>query len=137
LRPSVRRRHRPAGQALVEFALVAPFLFLLLFGVIEGGRLVWTNHEVSNGTREGARFAMVRGANAATAATLSDVEAVVLDRTAGLDGARLTVNATNLGGEVGTTVVVSSTYQYQPIIGMIFGSGAITLSARSEVIIQY
>jgi Flp pilus assembly protein TadG len=133
----MRLRLPRAGQSLVEFAVAAPVLFLLLFGVIEGGRLVWTNHEVTNGTREAARVAMVRGANSGTAATAGDLEATMLNRTIGLDAARLTIVVTNLGGEVGTTVVVSSTYQYQPAITMIFGAGTITLSARSEVIIQH
>ena len=30
-------RRRSRGQALAEFALVAPIFFLLLFGIIEGG----------------------------------------------------------------------------------------------------
>lgn len=123
---------------MVEFALAAPILFLMLFGVIEGGRLMWTNHELTNGTREGARVAMVGGANATTPATQASIEAAILDRTAGLDAGRLTVAPpANLGGVPGTTVVVAATYDYQPIIGMIFGMGVIELNARSEVIIQH
>jgi len=108
----------------------------MLFGVIEGGRLVWTNHEVVNGTREGARLAMVAGATGGPAVTEAAVEARVLSSTAGLEAGRLDVVVTNLGGETGESVIVQSTYDYQPIIGMIFGLGVIELDARSEVIIQ-
>jgi hypothetical protein len=49
------------GQALVEFALVAPVFFLLLFAVIEGGRFILYYETLANATREGARYAIVHG----------------------------------------------------------------------------
>ena len=55
---------RSEGQALVEFAFVAPLLFLLLFGIIEFGRFVYTGHVLEEATREGARYAIVHGATA-------------------------------------------------------------------------
>lgn len=58
-----RRRSRPRGQALVEFALVAPMFFLLLFGIIEAGRFVFYYETLNSATREGARYAIVNGAN--------------------------------------------------------------------------
>jgi Flp pilus assembly protein TadG len=45
------------GASLVEFALVAPLLFLLLFGVIEFARLGHAFTTVWTAAREGARFA--------------------------------------------------------------------------------
>src|SRR6186997_2449361 len=64
----MRRRHpvrpgRDRGQALVEFALVAPMFFLLLFGIIEAGRFIFYYEVLNNATREGARYAIVNGAN--------------------------------------------------------------------------
>lgn len=56
-------RRRSRGQALVEFALVVPFFFLLLFGIIEAGRFIFYYETLSNSTREGARYAIVNGAN--------------------------------------------------------------------------
>ena len=47
---------REQGATLVEFALVAPILFLILFGVLEVGRLVGTNQQVQMAAREGARY---------------------------------------------------------------------------------
>jgi Flp pilus assembly protein TadG len=47
------------GQALAEFALVAPLFFLLLFGIIEAGRFVFYTEVLANATREGARYAIV------------------------------------------------------------------------------
>jgi hypothetical protein len=55
------RRH-PRGQAMTEFALILfPFL-LLLYGIIEFGRYVYTVEIMNNAAREGARFAIVHGA---------------------------------------------------------------------------
>ena len=49
------------GAAAVEFALIATILFILLFGIIEFGR-VYSKYTVLTGAaREGARFASVRG----------------------------------------------------------------------------
>jgi hypothetical protein len=62
-----RRRHRSRGQALVEFAFVAPLFFLLLFGIIEAGRFIFYYEVLNNATREGARYAIVNGANSISA----------------------------------------------------------------------
>jgi hypothetical protein len=48
---------------MVEFALVAPVFFLLLFGVIEAGRFILYYETLANATREGARYAIVHGYN--------------------------------------------------------------------------
>jgi len=58
------RRRRDSGQALVEFALVAPFLFILILGTIEAGRFIFLYELMNNATREGARYAIVHGADA-------------------------------------------------------------------------
>lgn len=58
------KKHVAQGQALVEFALVAPWLFLMLFGIIEGGRFIFYYEMLNNATREGARYAIVHGGNA-------------------------------------------------------------------------
>jgi hypothetical protein len=47
------------GQALVEFAFVAIFLFLVLFGVMDFARLFFAYATMSNGAREGARYGIV------------------------------------------------------------------------------
>jgi hypothetical protein len=58
-----RRRRGSIGQALAEFAMVAPIFFLLLFGIIEGGRFILFYQALNNATREGARYAIVHGSN--------------------------------------------------------------------------
>ena len=47
------------GASAVEFALVLPVLLMLLFGIIDGGRLLWTMNRAQKATQYGARFAAV------------------------------------------------------------------------------
>jgi hypothetical protein len=63
LRQRLLGRERSRGQGLVEFALVAPMLFLLILGTIEAGRFIFYHEVMSNATREGARYAIVHGAD--------------------------------------------------------------------------
>lgn len=57
------RRSSHRGQALVEFAFVAPIFFLLLFGIIDFGRYVYYVQILNNAAREGARYAIVHGSD--------------------------------------------------------------------------
>ena len=54
------RTHR--GQTLTEFALVAPLVFMLIFGIIVIGIAVFYQQEVTNAAREAARYAAVHTA---------------------------------------------------------------------------
>ncbi len=82
----VCRKHR-SGAAAVEFAVVAPVLFLLIFGMIEFGRMVMVQQVLTNASREGARIAVLDGA------TTSDVTTAVQNYLAGasVSGATITV----------------------------------------------
>ena len=53
------RRGKTAGQTLVEFALVIPVFMLILFGLIDGGRLIYTDTTLSQAAREGSRVGSV------------------------------------------------------------------------------
>jgi Flp pilus assembly protein TadG len=55
------------GAAAVEFALIASVLFVLVFGIIEFGRIFNELEVMNSAAREGARAAAVRG-------TFSDVQ---------------------------------------------------------------
>ena len=53
--------HKIKGQGMVEFALVIPILLLLIFGIIEGGRLLWLYSTVLSSSREAARYGAAAG----------------------------------------------------------------------------
>ncbi len=71
----------------MEFAVVAPVLFLLIFGMIEFGRMVMVQQVLTNASREGARIAVLDGA------TTSDATTAVQNYLAGasVSGATVTV----------------------------------------------
>ncbi len=66
-------RKNRCGVAAVEFAVVAPVFFLLVFGMIEYGRMVMVQQIITNASREGARVAILDGI------TTADVETKVGD----------------------------------------------------------
>jgi Flp pilus assembly protein TadG len=47
------------GGSLVEFAIVMPLLFLLLFGIIDFGILLYNQAVITNASREGSRYGIV------------------------------------------------------------------------------
>lgn len=133
-----RRRKRFSAQGMVEFALVGPMFFLVLIGTIEMGRLMWTNHELSNGTREGARWASVRGERSGEDIDNGDVKTVILDRTSALDSSLAVVlDYPDDDREPGSKVRVSTTYDYVPMVGGFLGIGTIELTRQSELTIHY
>ena len=53
------------GQSLLEFALVFPIILLIIFGIIEFSRVLFTYVAVSMASREGARYGASVGVNGA------------------------------------------------------------------------
>ncbi len=95
------RRNRQ-GAAAVEFAIVAPIFFMMIFGMIEFGRVIMVQQVLTNASREGARAAVVDGS---TSAGTKTVVSNYLS-SAGISGA--TISVLNSGG----TAVEPSTVGY-------------------------
>jgi Flp pilus assembly protein TadG len=71
---------RPAsGQALLEFALILPLLFLLIVNVVNFGLFIYAWITIGNAARTGAQFLCQGGAMAGAppAPTLADVQTLV------------------------------------------------------------
>jgi hypothetical protein len=81
-------RRRPSadgeqsGQTLIEFALVLPVFMLIVFGLVDVGRLVYTNTTLSQAAREGARLA------AAEARWIGSTHAACVPDESGITSAR-------------------------------------------------
>lgn len=69
-------RRGEKGATLVEFAVVAPLLLLLLFGVIEFGRAIATYTAVATAAREAARYGTTVGDNDAGAPRYFDCDGI-------------------------------------------------------------
>lgn len=55
------------GGPLIEFTIMAPLFFMLLFGIVEWGSMFFLQNNMVNAAREGARTAAVQGGNMAAA----------------------------------------------------------------------
>jgi len=64
---TILRKPRSRGQALVEFALVIPMFLLLIFGIVDIGRYVYTNNALNQAAREAARVGSVSSRPACSA----------------------------------------------------------------------
>lgn len=69
-------RRNEEGASAVEFAIIAPLLFMLLFGIIGFGLAFLQVQSIRTAVREGGRFA-------ATGATVSGVQQRVVDASTG------------------------------------------------------
>jgi hypothetical protein len=52
------REHPQRSQGLVEFSLIAPILIVLLFGIVDFGRLIYVYATLNQAANEGARAAV-------------------------------------------------------------------------------
>lgn len=108
------------GQALVEMALVLPVLVLLIFGIIEFGRVFNAYLIITNAAREGARAGIV---GATDLKILQTVEGSATT----LDTLQLTVTITPSSAYRvrGSSLTVDVDYPvtlYAPVIGNIIGN---------------
>lgn len=101
------------GQALVEFALITPFLLLFLLGIIEFGR-AWNEHQVlTDATREGARQAAVFDSDGGVTQDSIEhvIKRVLFSNNMEPDSADITL--TNWNGGSGTPLTVTVQYPYR------------------------
>jgi Flp pilus assembly protein TadG len=82
------------GAAVVEFAVVAPLLVLLLLGMIEVGRAMMIGEATSGAARVGARAAVITGA---TNAGIANTVASYL-QACGIKGATTVVSVNGAAG---------------------------------------
>jgi len=61
LRQVGKRRSGESGAELIEFALVLPFLLVIVLGIIDFGLLFQRYYVVTNAAREGARVSVLPG----------------------------------------------------------------------------
>jgi Flp pilus assembly protein TadG len=125
---------------MVEFALVAPLFFLLVFGITDFGRLFFTQVTLQHALREAGRYAVTgqkkTGTNPDTGNAYTRVESIkqiAAKEAAGLNvsGIHISsvvggVSSNNFAGGPGSVVVVSLETQLRfitPLIGRFFPGG--------------
>ncbi|MEY2566584.1 MAG: hypothetical protein QOE35_1113 [Actinomycetota bacterium] len=88
------------GVALVEFALLLPFVALLVFGTIDLGRGFSQQNRLKNASREGAAYAQLHPNRWDCPGLNNDITDIVKAEDAGLAGLTVTVTAPGFSGFV-------------------------------------
>lgn len=125
------------GQATVEFALAVPIFLLLVLGVFELSRAVWQQNTLAFAVREGARYAIVHGSEAAEPAGIGSdqpVKDTVASNAIGVANVTVTVTWPDGTNDRGSRVTVSATAPFAP--AAIVSMFTVTLHASSTLAIQ-
>jgi Flp pilus assembly protein TadG len=146
LTANTRNRKSRRGSTLIEFALIALTLLLVIFAGIEFDRMALVYTTMANSSRVGVRYAIVHGGNRTGSGSggpsgpgsTAQVENVVRNF-AGiglLNTASLNVAVTYPAGSnaAGLPVVVTVAYPYDPLTVLPLG---ITLRSTTRGIIVY
>lgn len=139
---AVRPRKRDqGGAAAVEFALIMPIFFMLLFGIIDFGYMINRSSVINNAARDAVRVATFADASkaeveAAAATTLGDVPGADVElgcRPAVVTEPACTF-ATRKSGNY-ATVTVKYTHKMLTPVG-IFVQGGFNLDRTSEMRVE-
>jgi len=121
------------GTAAVEFAIVLPFLVLLIFGTIEFGLMFYNKQVITNASREGARAGIT---GILTVPPYPEVQQIVLDY---CNNKFINLNGSN-ALQTGDIVVapdgaddlsVTVSFNYNLLFSQIIGINNTMLSART------
>lgn len=139
---AMRRQNPRRGSAIVEFALSFTAFIMLLMGLMEFGRVVWTFSTLSHAVSQGARYAAVHGSgnpiivngNDNTASAISDV---VKANSIGLDSSQVTVNtAWSPNNDRGSEFTITASYPLNMIMGSLFFSGgSLTINDQANGVV--
>src|SRR5688572_13626062 len=123
-----RRSNRLRGNAVLDLALVMPVLLALTFGAMEYGYAFYLKHTLQGAAREGARAAVVQGADATKVqdavdgamqaagfaqakyirpSTIVAINPAASPWTAAVPGAQITVTVSAVWGTAGVQVLPS------------------------------
>jgi Flp pilus assembly protein TadG len=138
----LRRRSRAGrGQALVEFALVAPLFLFVLFGIIDFGRYVYYVQILNNAAREGARYAIVHGSNSLAPAGPAAPATVTVDPNGTTVVSTVKQYATGVIGDSTVLSIVPTWWHYtsdpDPNAALNGGDGDNGRNSLVQVIVTY
>ncbi len=127
-RPNIREQR---GQTMVEFALVMPVLFLVLFGIIQFGALYNDYITLTDAARVGARKAAT---GRQTVDPVGLATAAVRSSASDLEQAKLAVSVTANAWSPGADVTVKASYPYEVnILGMVVASGTLSSETTERI----
>jgi Flp pilus assembly protein TadG len=109
------------GNLAIEFGLLAPTLMLFIFGIAEGGRMLWTVNALHYSVQEAARCASV---DTTTCGTATQIQSFAAGRSgAGFASSVFTATVVSCGNRVSASYTMPLNIPLMP--------HSITLSAQS------
>jgi Flp pilus assembly protein TadG len=123
----LRKLRSESGQALTEFAIVMPILFVLLFAIVEGGLTLNNYLQLTDAVRVAARAASINGSQGGPAAT-SAATSALSDAAGSLSVTNVSVQPVAGAWTSGQPVAVQASVAYTvklPLVGTIL-SGYLT-----------
>ncbi len=132
------------GSTLAETAIVMAVLLAIMFGIIDFGRALYTYSFVANAAREGARWAIVRGAKCTqldhcpAASGTTDIEPYVQSLSEGATNAsKITANLSFPSGSNAPGSVAEVTVQYPfTFIAPFVSKLTLPMTSTSEMVIS-
>ena len=105
------------GAAAVEFAIIAPLLFTIVFGIIEFSLLFYDKAVITNASREGARFGIVFDLPRRTEAEIAaEVATYTSNRLVSFGNSTPVTTVTWSGLDSGDALTVSVAYDYDFLV---------------------
>ena len=117
-------RKRSEGGTAVETAFILPVYLLIMFGVIEAGRLLWTQSTLQFAVQEAARCASI---DSTTCGSTSAIQSFAASKTPGISVAASSFSVTSVS--CGNKVQISWPFSFTA--ADLFPYSSITLSAQS------
>jgi Flp pilus assembly protein TadG len=138
------RSKNEEGAGLVEFAILAPLLVILLFGLLEFGLSLYAKEVLTNASREGARYGVIY---CTPRRTIPQIKAQVQDyltKSGFTDTADINVSAdpASLKSNDLLTVAVSYPYTFQVLPGFFASffdsamTSTVTLKANTVMLME-
>jgi hypothetical protein len=150
----MRQSHKNSGATAVEFALIVPFFFFLIFAIIDFGWYFFVEHTLQYATREGMRIGLVgrrlqdENGNSRTR-EVSIIETIRKNAALAVDPSAVSIYIFAIGGDgndpadwqsmqpdagdPGSYMRVKTRYRYQfltPLLGALFTEGSTTIEAQ-------
>ncbi|NLP50797.1 TadE family protein [Bacillus sp. RO1] len=118
------------GQSLVEFALIVPLILLLLFGMFDIGRVLFSAVALEHAAREGARVASVGKTNAEVIASINNA-------TTGLDTSLVSVSISTEARNSGENIEIYLSYPVNMINPLLRSfQHSFTISSKSVMRVE-
>lgn len=129
------RDRRAHGQAIVEFAIAGTVFFMIVFGTIDFGRVVFTYAQLHNAVREGARYGKV---HCGKSGWVDNTKNRVIEKSPTLGLATGSINVTAPVGCVPPTgtVRVQATTTFSAFTQTLLGISSITLTSSATVDVE-